>query len=189
MGEDIESKTGLEGNNRQAQAWYASHTNNENPAPRSAGDEALSWAEPDIAADDECQQSGNDWARPHQADPATDASLQAERPAFVRQRTPHRTQPAVNDLQLDDAYDKGYSHDTSYTLSHRPVVGSTYRRSRSGVSKAQKELRYGQYLSVPKGGHEIFGKRERIRRRQIAVAVIAVVAIVVVIAIFLAMPR
>lgn len=159
MGEDMESKQSPEGTDRQAYAWYESHAN---------ATDSGSWSQ---AAQEETQ-------------------VQPERPAFVRQRTPHHTQPPVDDLRVDDAYSAKTSHDTGYTLSNRrPMAGSTYRRSRSSMTKVQKELRYGQYLSVPKGSHEIFGKRERIRRRQIAVAIIAVVAIVVVIAIFLSMPR
>lgn len=158
-----------------APAWYETHANDQNSMPQ------------DQASDDGFAAAGYQPTVGEQNSSVPNA--QAERPAFVRQRAPHRTQPSVDDLQIDDAYGKSFNHDTSYTLSRRPMAGSTYRRSRSSVSRAQKELRYGQYLSVPKGSHEIFGKRERIRRRQIAVAVIAIVAIVVVIAIFLSMPR
>lgn len=121
--------------------------------------------------------------------PQSRGDVAGERRAYVRQRTPHLTQPPVDDLKADEAYDHGFSHESSYTLNRRHIPGGTYRRSRSQISRAQKELRYGQYLSVPKGSHEIFGKRERIRRKQIAVVVIAIVAIVVVVAIFLSMPR
>ena len=120
------------------------------------------------------------------AETANGAERQDPRPPFVRERRPHRTQPPVDDIQADEALAHEYSHESGYTMSnHRPVSSSTYRRSRSDMSKVKKELKYGQYLSVPKGSREIFGSHDKVRRHQIQVAVIALVAIVVVIALFL----
>ena len=110
--------------------------------------------------------------------------------AFVRERRPHHTQPPVNDMQLDDAPESAYAHESSYTLSpRRPVSSRTYQRSRSDVSRVKKELKYGQYLSVPKGSREIFGSRDKVRHRQLTVAVVALVAIAIVVALFYLLPH
>ena len=108
---------------------------------------------------------------------------------FVRERAPHHTQPPVNDLQADDA-EQDYSYESSYTYSRRgPITSHTYRRSRSNVKRAKQELKYGQYLSVPKGSREIFGTRDRVHRKQMVAAGVAVVAIVVIILLVLLMPH
>ena len=101
------------------------------------------------------------------------------RPAYVRQPKPHRRQPPVNDLQADEAYENNYSFDSSYTLKNRvaPSRGA-YRHSRSQQEKVRQELKYGQYLSVPKGNREIFGSHEKEQKRHIVVVGIVVVAIV-----------
>ena len=105
------------------------------------------------------------------------------RPAYVRQPKPHRRQPPVNDLQADEAYENNSSFDSSYTLKNRVAPSrGVYRHSRSQQEKVRQELKYGQYLSVPKGSREIFGSRERQRRRTIGVAavVVALTALVVI---------
>lgn len=108
------------------------------------------------------------------------------RQPFVRQRAPHLTQPPVNDVQVDEEIGRDYPHESSYTLSSRHPLGSrTYRRSRSNVSRVKQQLKYGQYLSVPKGNHEIFSSRDRVRRHQLTVAVVAAAIIVAVIVLFL----
>ena len=106
---------------------------------------------------------------------------------FVRERAPRQTAPPVNDLQADDAVSQDYSHETSYTYSRGgPAKKSrTYRRSRSDVRRAKRELKYGQYLSVPKGSREIFGSRDRIRRRQFLAIGIVLAIIVVLVAVIL----
>lgn len=104
---------------------------------------------------------------------------------FVRARAPHQTQTPVNDIQDDDAIKQEYSYDTSFTYSkHTPIEGRTYRRSRSNMRKAKQELKYGQYLSVPKGNREIFGSHDRIRRRQMLAIGIAIVIIILILIFF-----
>ena len=101
------------------------------------------------------------------------------RPAYVRQPTPHRRQPPVNDLQADEAYENNYSFDSSYTLKNRVAPSrGVYRHSRSQQEKVRQELKYGQYLSVPKGNREIFGSHEKEQKRHIVIVGIAVVAII-----------
>lgn len=123
--------------------------------------------------------------RPH---PAGEARHHAE--PFVRERRPHHTQPPVDDLQDDDLLENDYATESGYTLpNRRPMSSRTYRRSRSNVSKVKKELKYGQYLSVPKGSREIFSSRDRTRHRQLMVAAIAAVAIAIVVIVFLVLPK
>lgn len=113
-----------------------------------------------------------------------------QRPPFVRERRPHISQPPVNDVQADDTLEHNYSHESGYTLSnHRPMSSRTYRRSRSDVTKVKKELKYGQYLSVPKGSREIFGTHDRTRHRQMVVICVAVVIVVVIVAVYLLMQQ
>lgn len=110
----------------------------------------------------------------------------AQRPAYVREPRYHKSQPPVNDIQADETYDNQYSHESGYTLSSRTGMSrGMYRGARSQETKVRQELKYGQYLSVPKGSREIFGSRERQQRRTIitvavAVAVIAIVVLLVV---------
>lgn len=110
----------------------------------------------------------------------------APRPAYVREPRHHKSQPPVNDVQADETYDNQYSHESGYTLSTRNRMSrGAYRSARSQETKVRQELKYGQYLSVPKGSREIFGSRERQQRRTIAtvavvVAVIAIIALLVV---------
>lgn len=107
-----------------------------------------------------------------------------QHPAFVREPRRHISQPPVNDMQADDTFQTQYSHESGYTLSnHNRISRGAYRGGRAQETKVRQELKYGQYLSVPKGSREIFGSRERQRRRTIGVAaaVVAAIAIVVII--------
>ena len=111
-----------------------------------------------------------------------------QRPAFVREPRHHKTQPPVNDVQADETYDNQYSHESGYTISNRNRLSrGMYRNARSQETKVKQELRYGQYLSVPRGSREIFGSRERQQRRTIAAIAIAVaiVAVIVLLVVFL----
>ena len=109
-----------------------------------------------------------------------------ERPAYVRQPKPHRSQPPVNDLQADETYENNYSFESGYTLKNRvtPSRGA-YRHSRSQQEKVRQELKYGQYLSVPKGNREIFGSHEREQKRRIVIIGIAVIAVIAILLIIL----
>ena len=66
----------------------------------------------------------------------------------------------------------------------RPSLPGYAQGSRSNVKRAKQELKYGQYLSVPKGNREIFSSHDRAKRGRllaiaIVVAVVAIVAIIV----------
>ncbi|WP_293824264.1 hypothetical protein [uncultured Parolsenella sp.] len=112
-----------------------------------------------------------------------EAPKHEQRPAFVREPRHHISQAPVNDMQADDTFQTQYSHESGYTLSNRNRISrGAYRGAQSQETKVRQELKYGQYLSVPKGSREIFGSRERQRRRTIGVAtvVVALIALVVI---------
>lgn len=115
------------------------------------------------------------------------ASRRASRPEpreYHRPATPHRTMPPVDDLAEDDLEAQiNYVHDTDYAnRSLDPLSSREYRRNRSELSKAQKDLKYGQYLSVPKGRRAIFARQERVRRIKTIVAAVLLVAVIGVVA-------
>lgn len=116
------------------------------------------------------------------AEPADQGAFEpAPRPRYVRQRPPHRTQAAINDLEQDQGA-PGYTHDSNVAVRGGAFSGGRqYRRSHGGMDQIQNS-RYGQYLEVPKGRRSIFSARERARRRRsiaTTVAVVAVIAVVV----------
>ena len=99
----------------------------------------------------------------------------AQRSRYVRQRTPRRTQDAIDDLAEDDSSVE-YAHESNVSVGG--MIGDrSYRSARSDISKFQKNNRYGQYLEIPKGRRSIFAKRERARRRKSAIAAIVVLGI------------
>ena len=103
-----------------------------------------------------------------------------QRTPYVRQRTPRRTQEAINDLAEDDNPIE-YAHESNVAVGG--MLGDRkYRRARSEITQFQKNNRYGQYLEIPKGRRSIFAKRERSRRRQGALAAVIVVAILAAVA-------
>ncbi len=111
------------------------------------------------------------------------------RPAYVHEPRHHRTQPPVNDVQADDTFEHQYAHDSSYTLSSRsPISRGAYRRARSSETKIRQELKYGQYLSVPKGNREIFASHDRTRRNRLLV-VCAVVVVIAIVALIVLWPK
>lgn len=121
--------------------------------------------------------------------PAGDAN-DARHAGYTRPRRPHKTIEAVNDLDADESYERGYAAETSYTVSsHGPIGSHTYRKSHSDISHVKRELKYGQYLSVPKGNREIFGGRDRRHRQIIGVGVVAVAIIVLVLVVFALVTR
>jgi hypothetical protein len=107
--------------------------------------------------------------------------------SYHRPATPHRTMPPVDDLAEDDLEASiNYVHDTDYANgSLNPLESREYRRNRSELSKAQKDLKYGQYLSVPKGRRAIFARQERVRRIKTIVAAVLLVAVIGVVAFLL----
>ena len=104
-----------------------------------------------------------------------EASRPARRPAYVRKPRPHRTQPPVNDVPVDDEIGRGYAYDSSYTVHGRGHLRSgAYRRARSSEAKVRQELKYGQYLSVPKGNREIFSSRGASHKKRLAIVIVAI---------------
>lgn len=129
-------------------------------------------------------------ARQSAEEPGADVACEAPRaarrqPAYVRKPRPHRTQPPVNDVTADDEIGRGYAYDSSYTVSGRAGLRSgAYRRAHSSEAKVRQELKYGQYLSVPKGSREIFSQHNGARQKRV-VAVAAVIVVLVVLIIML----
>jgi hypothetical protein len=107
--------------------------------------------------------------------------------SYHRPATPHRTMPPVDDLAEDDLEASiNYVHDTDYANgSLNPLESREYRRNRSELSKAQKDLRYGQYLEVPKGRRAIFSRQERNRRIKSALALVALIVVLGIVAYFI----
>lgn len=104
------------------------------------------------------------------------------RKPYVPKARPRKTQEAINDLEEDESFAAGFTHDSNVTVGSRnPLSGRAYNRSRGGVAQLQRDLHYGQYLEIPKGKRQIFSSRERsaaIRSRAIiAVIMIALVVI------------
>lgn len=105
--------------------------------------------------------------------------------AYVRKPRPRHTQPPVDDIQLDDEIGRGYAYDSSYTVSTlSPLRKGAYRRARSSEAKVRQELKYGQYLSVPKGNREIFSTHNRARTRHLVAIAAVVAALLVLILLF-----
>lgn len=110
----------------------------------------------------------------------------AGRSPYVRQRTPHKTQPAIDDNAEDGAYSpEGYAHDSNIAIGGVLSGGHTYRRARKAQSTVQRG-RYGQYLEVPKGKRSIFATRNQMRRRRSLAITIAIILVFVVVAIVIA---
>ncbi|MCH4083123.1 MAG: hypothetical protein LKF00_01870 [Olsenella sp.] len=108
------------------------------------------------------------------------------RSPYVRQRTPHKTQPAIDDNAEDGAYaPEGYAHDSNIAIGGVLSGGHTYRRARKAKAAVQRG-RYGQYLEVPKGKRSIFATRTQMRRRRSLLTTIAIILVFVVVAIIIA---
>lgn len=109
------------------------------------------------------------------------------RTPYVRKPRPRRTQEAINDLEQDESYAQGFTHDSNVTVSSRnPLSGTVYSRSRQKMPQLQRDLHYGQYLEIPKGRRQIFSSRERsaaIRSRAITAVIVIILIIVAIFAI------
>ncbi len=104
-----------------------------------------------------------------------------DRPAYERAHPRHVSQPPVNDVEADDALESSYGYETGYTIQKRGLGGKgAYRRAQSQQNKIRQELKYGQYLSVPKGNREIFGSRENERKKKLTIAAVIIVALIIV---------
>lgn len=108
------------------------------------------------------------------------------RTPYVRKQRPRKTQEAINDLEQDETYSQGFTHDSNVTVRGRnPLSGTAYSRSRANMPQLQRDLHYGQYLEIPKGKRQIFSSRERsaaIRSRAVMAAIVIVLIIVAIIA-------
>ncbi len=101
---------------------------------------------------------------------------------YVPKVRPRKTQEAINDLEADDTYATGFTHDSNITVgSKNPLAGRVYRRSRGGVAQLQRDLHYGQYLEIPKGRRQIFSSRERSAavRSRATLAIIMIVLVII----------
>ena len=93
---------------------------------------------------------------------AQSAQENQARTPYVRKPRPRKTQEAINDLEQDESYAQGFTHDSNVTVRGRnPLSGTAYSRSRANMSQLQRDLHYGQYLEIPKGKRSIFSSRER----------------------------
>lgn len=101
--------------------------------------------------------------------------------SFVRPARPRRTVEAIDDFAVDDA--DSYTHDSDFTNDSVVSLGGRgWRRSRSDMGQLQQDLRYGQYLEVPKSRRSIFTSRTNTRGLRTAAAIAVVVAVLAVIA-------
>ena len=111
----------------------------------------------------------------------------SRRTPYVRKPRPRRTQEAINDLEQDESYAQGFTHDSNVTVSSRnPLSGTVYSRSRQKMPQLQRDLHYGQYLEIPKGRRQIFSSRERsaaIRSRAITAVIVVILIVVAIFAI------
>lgn len=110
-----------------------------------------------------------------------DQQAPAPRP-YVPKVRPRKTQEAINDLEEDETFAAGFTHDSNITVGSRnPLSGRVYKRSRGGVAQLQRDLHYGQYLEIPKGKRQIFSSRERSAavRSRAAIAIITIVLVVI----------
>lgn len=107
---------------------------------------------------------------------------------YVRPRTYHRTVEPVDDLAYaeDQAFEANVVHDSDYTIGSRnPFSGKGYRRSQREMPQLRQDLKYGQYLSIPKGRRSIFQSRERQQRIRSVIALIVVIALLAVAAVLI----
>jgi len=108
------------------------------------------------------------------------------RTPYVRKPRPRKTQEAINDLEQDETYAQGFTHDSNVTVrSRNPLSGTVYSRSRGSMPQLQRSLHYGQYLEIPKGRRQIFSSRERsaaIRSRALTAVIVVILIVVSVIA-------
>lgn len=100
-------------------------------------------------------------------------------PNFVRQRTPHRTQEAIDDLAQDGASLGEYTHDSNISVRGGAFSGRSYRRARSGMGQVRGQgNRYSQYLEIPKGKRTIFVTQQRLKRRQSLMSTIGIIVLI-----------
>ena len=113
--------------------------------------------------------------------PQQEVTRSRVQPDFMRQRAPHITQSAIDDLAQDGASVGEYTHDSNVAIRGGAFSGRPYRRARGGMGQV-KGNRYGRYLEVPKGKRSIFESPERAKRRRSLVSTVAVIVFLVVVA-------
>ena len=104
---------------------------------------------------------------------------------YIHKARPRKTQEAINDLEEDETFSAGFTHDSNVTVGSRnPLSGRAYNRSRGGVAQLQRDLHYGQYLEIPKGRRQIFSSRERHAavRSRATIAIIMIVLVIIAVA-------
>lgn len=116
--------------------------------------------------------------------PEVDATPRPQRTPYVRQPRPHKTVEPIDDLAADESPAERYSHDSGYATGGNPLSGHGYRKSRSEMPQLRRDLKYGQYLEIPKGRRDIFASREKKARTRSVVALIAVVIVLVIVVLF-----
>lgn len=107
---------------------------------------------------------------------------------YVRPRTYHRSAEPIDDLAYaeDQAFEASVVHDSDFTIGSRnPFSGKGYRRSQREMPQLRQDLKYGQYLSIPKGRRSIFQSRERQQRIRSVVGLIIVIALLAVAAVLI----
>lgn len=141
-------------------------------------------------------ETGNQPSEPQRAaapaqtpSPAQDfapAPQRREQPGvYVRQRPAHRSVGTVSDFEGEnDQAPANTVSDSGYTNRGSIVGGGSYRRTRAGAKKIQRNNQYGQYLEVPKGRRDIFVKRERRSNAKTAIALVLVIAVLAVVVYF-----
>ena len=117
-------------------------------------------------------------AAPHSGYSSSYREPSNPRGAYVREPVPHRTQAAINRMDEDDFESSiDYSHESGYTTRRGSAFsGSGYRRSRADEQRFKKELKYGQYLEVPKGRRDLFASQKQQRARTAAILAVLVAA-------------
>ena len=148
-------------------------------APEPAAD--LTAVDPAFEGDLDHRSPDPSAARPANAAPRHGSAPMRGREPFVREPVPHVTQPAVDLMEEDDTEGAiDYTHESDFTTRRGPVLsGAGYRRSRADEKRFKKDLKYGQYLSVPKGRRDLFSSKRQMQQRRMTVALVAVVAVAV----------
>lgn len=99
-------------------------------------------------------------------------------PNFIRQRAPHHTQDAIDDIAQDGSSIGEYTHDSNVSIRGNvrggAFSGMPYRRARSSIDQV-KSGKYGRYLEIPKGRRSIFVSQEQQKRRRSALSLIAII--------------
>lgn len=121
------------------------------------------------------------------SDPETPTTPPSEAPnltldgkeAFSHAPRPRKTQPPAS-AAPEDLAPEDYAQSTGYTYKSRQPKDRGYSSSRKEGRKLKENLRYGQYLEVPKGDQAIFSpQRSRLRTALIVIGILIAIAIIV----------